>query len=125
MSQRRLIGTCPVCDGAFRVTQLTCEACGARLEGDFPLDRFARLTREQLEFVEVFVAHRGNIREVERVLGISYPTVRARLDGVIEALGHKAERRTRSQVDRKAVLESLSRGEISADEALKRIRGEA
>lgn len=124
MAKRRLIGTCPVCDGAFRVTRLSCEACGAQLEGEFPLDRFARLSDDQLQFVEVFLTSRGNIREVERVFGISYPTVRAKLDGILEALGHKAERPPKSDVNHKEVLEALDRGEITADEALRKIRGE-
>lgn len=124
MAKRRLIGTCPVCAGSFRVTRLTCESCGAQLEGDFPLDRFAKLSNDQLEFVEVFVTSRGNIREMERVLGVSYPTVRARLDEIIESLGHKVERPTKSDVNRKSVLESLSRGEITAEEAIKKFRGE-
>ena len=124
MTKRRLIGTCPVCHGAFRVTRLSCEACGAQLEGDFPLDRFARLSDDQLHFVEVFLTSRGNIREVERVLGISYPTVRAKLDGIIEALGYRTERPQRSNVNHKAVLELLDRGEITAEEALRRLKGE-
>ncbi len=124
MVKRRLIGTCPVCTGAFRVTRLSCESCGAQLEGEFPLDRFSKLSDDQLQFIEVFLTSRGNIREVERVLGISYPTVRAKLDGIVEALGYKTERPPRSDVNSKEVLEALDRGEITAEEALRRIRGE-
>lgn len=121
MAARRLVGHCPVCDNEFRVTKLTCRACGSSLEGDFELCKFCRLNPEQREFVEVFIASRGNIREVERVLGISYPTVRGRLDDVIRALGYRVQRSAES-VDRKAILEALDRGEISAEEALKKLR---
>lgn len=125
MATRRLVGQCPVCDNEFRVTRLTCHACGSSLEGDFELCKFCRLSPEQREFVEVFLASRGNIREVERALGISYPTVRSRLDDVIRALGYRVQRPAEAVADRKAILEALDRGEISAEEALKKLRGEA
>ncbi len=123
MSERRLVGVCPVCDGAFRVSRLTCESCGSHLEGSFPLNRFAKLSEAQQHFVEVFVTSRGNIKEVERLLGISYPTVRSRLDDVIQALGYPVQRVSDGGVDRKAILEALDRGEITSEEALRRLKG--
>ena len=87
--------------------------------------RFDRLTPEQQHFVEVFLLARGNIKEVERVLGISYPTVRNRLDAVLEAMGHKVERDGNEAAvsSRRAdVLARLDRGEISAAEAIKLLR---
>lgn len=120
LAARRLVGQCPVCDGEFHVTRLTCHSCGSSLEGDFELCKFCRLSPEQRQFIEVFIASRGNIREVERVLGISYPTVRGRLDDVIRALGYRVQRS--DAPDRKAILEALDRGEITAEEALKRLR---
>jgi len=123
MAARRLVGQCPVCGNEFRVAKLNCHACGSSLEGDFELCKFCQLSPEQREFVEVFIASRGNIREVERVLGISYPTVRSRLDDVIRALGYQVQRQA-DAVDRKAVLEALDRGDITAEQALKKLRGE-
>lgn len=123
MSERRLVGVCPVCDGQFRVSGLTCESCGSHLEGSFPLNRFAKLSEAQQHFVDVFITSRGNIKEVERLLGISYPTVRSRLDDVIQALGYPVQRGSGGGVDRKAVLEALDRGEISSEEALQRLKG--
>ena len=122
MRERRLLGRCPVCDEAFRVTRLTCEGCGASLEGNFPLNRFARLTAAQQEFVEVFIAARGNIKEVERTLGVSYPTVRSRLDEVIAALGYPVQRPAGGRAERKEILEALDRGEITAEEALAKLK---
>jgi hypothetical protein len=69
------------------VSQLKCPDCQIVIEGDFSLPALIRLTPAQLDFVEVFIKNRGVIREVERELGVSYPTVRARLDEVIETLG--------------------------------------
>lgn len=121
MATRRLVGQCPVCGNDFHVARLTCHSCGSALEGDFELCKFCRLSPEQRQFVEVFIASRGNIREVERVFGISYPTVRSRLDDVIRALGYRVQR-SADVPDRKAILEALDRGEITAEEALKRLR---
>jgi len=69
----------------------------------------------------VFIASRGNIKEVEKILGISYPTVRSRLDDIIQSLGYQVHRQ--SSAERRDVLEALDRGEITAEEAIKRLRG--
>lgn len=121
-------GRCPVCSDEMVVTRLRCHSCDTAIEGTFEIGKFARLSREQLEFVETFIKCRGNIKEVERELGISYPTVRGRLDSVIESLGYRVEsgaeeagtaaRNTR----RKEILDSLNRGEISSEEALRLLK---
>lgn len=81
------IATCPICSGELAVTRLHCRSCGTTLEGDFSVGRFARLTREQFALLESFLRSRGNLKEMERELGISYPTVRARVDALLRALG--------------------------------------
>src|SRR5918911_2380730 len=83
-------GRCPMCEAELMVTHLRCQQCGTGLEGVFHLTRFDRLSREQLRFIDVFLKNRGVIRDVERELNISYPTVRSRLDEVIRALGYDA-----------------------------------
>jgi len=121
--QRRTVGRCPVCGGQLAVRRLECESCETVIEGRFTQSRFDRLTPEQQEFVEVFLLARGNIKEVERVLGISYPTVRNRLDAVLEAMGHKVERDAGEVAGRRAeVLARLDRGEITVAEAIKLLR---
>ncbi len=82
-----VIATCPVCAEELAVTRLHCAACGTTLEGDFSVGRFGRLTREQLAVLESFLRARGNLRDMERELGISYPTVRSRVEAVVRALG--------------------------------------
>ena len=72
-----VIATCPVCSGELTITRLHCRACGTALEGEFGAGRFGRLDREQLSLLESFLRSRGNLKEMERELGISYPTVRA------------------------------------------------
>jgi hypothetical protein len=81
------IATCPICAGELAVTRLHCRSCGTSLEGDFNVGRFARLSREQFALLESFLRSKGNLKEMERELGISYPTVRARVDALLRALG--------------------------------------
>ena len=115
-------GLCPVCGEKFHVSKLTCHRCQTTLSGDFEPCRFCSLNAEQKAFLEVFVKSRGNIKEVERELGISYPTVRSRLENVLEAMGYRVEDNSpREDVAgrRREILEALSRGEISSDDAVK------
>lgn len=130
MMERQVLGKCPVCGNHLTVTSLRCHQCDTSVHGSFELCKMCRLTQEQQRFVEVFVASRGNIKEVERVLGVSYPTVRGRLDGVIEALGYPVQRSGEKeeaelgQEARRQVLEALDRGEIDANDAIKRLRNQ-
>jgi len=128
-----VISTCPVCSGELAVTRLHCRACGTTLEGDFSVGRFGRLSREQLALLESFLRSRGNLRDMERELGISYPTVRSRVEALVRALGFRetdgdattadgeaeAEQETLS---RQEVLERLARHEIGAEDAAVMIR---
>jgi hypothetical protein len=82
-----VIATCPVCSHELSITRLHCDHCATTLEGDFSVGRFGRLSREQLALLESFLRSRGNLREMERELGISYPTVRNRVEALVRALG--------------------------------------
>lgn len=119
-------GHCPVCSSELHVTHLACDTCGTGISGRFALDRFARLSNEQLYFVESFVKNRGIIKDVEVELGISYPTVRARLDEAIRALGFQTSgddglRPSQTREERRQILEELRGKTISADEAAARL----
>ena len=129
-----VISTCPVCAGELAVTRLHCRSCGTTLEGEFSVGRFGRLTREQLLLLESFLRSRGNLRDMERELGISYPTVRGRVEALVRALGF-GPRDGAEEPDedaptpnpdvaaaRQAILERLSKGEIGAEEAATAIR---
>jgi len=98
-----VIGRCPICSESLKVVRLECEGCGTRLEGNFTLGRFQSLTADQLEFLETFIRARGNFKDVERELGISYPTVRARLDAVIRALGFPSQAEPDRGAERPAI----------------------
>jgi hypothetical protein len=129
-----VISTCPVCSGELAVTRLHCRACGTTLEGDFSVGRFGRLSREQLALLESFLRSRGNLRDMERELGISYPTVRSRVDALVRALGFRetdgdatdadaeAGAEAESTLSRQDILERLARHEIGAEDAATMIR---
>ncbi len=118
--ERLMVSKCPICNSKMDVTKLHCKTCGTSLEGRFTPCKFCQSTKEQLEFTEVFLASRGNIKEVERFLEISYPTVRSRLDTVIAALGYKVE--YEEDTHRKDILKALNEGEISAEEAIRLLK---
>lgn len=82
-----VISTCPVCSQQLAVTRLHCAECGTTLEGRFSVGRFGRLDKDQLALLESFLRARGNLRDMERELGISYPTVRNRVESLVRALG--------------------------------------
>ena len=111
---------CPVTGEALTVTRLECEASGVAIEGRFTPNEFALLPDEQLEFLRIFVKVRGNLKEAERVLGLSYPTVRLRFDNLLRALGYEAA--PDGGEERAGILEQLEKGEISAEEATKRLQ---
>jgi hypothetical protein len=124
---RDVISTCPVCSSELAVTRLQCRGCGTAIEGDFSVGRFGRLNREQLALLESFLRARGNLKELERELKVSYPTVRARVDALVRSLGlaDGAEDLLDGEETatlRRDVLERLARHEISADEAAALIR---
>jgi len=116
-------GICPVCRDAMVVTRLQCPHCDTTLEGRFALDRFYQLTPEQLGFAELFLRCEGKLSWAAEELGVSYPTVRARLDDVIRALGYQvreetpAEEKQRRAERRQAILNDLAAGTITAEEA--------
>jgi len=118
--KRPMLSKCPVCHGKMNVTKLHCSTCNSSLEGNFETCKFCQLNVEQREFIEVFLATRGNIKEVERLLGISYPTVRNRLDNVIEALGYRVERDEDDR--RKEILKALDKGEITVEEGIRLLK---
>jgi hypothetical protein len=113
---------CPVCQSKLTVQELKCDHCSTTIRGNFETTRLASLNEEQLKFVETFIKLRGNIREMERELGISYPTVRNRLEQVIEALGFQVEKVTVDKGERQEVLNRLDRGEITSEEALRLLK---
>ena len=132
-----VIATCPVCTNELTITRLHCRSCGTALEGEFGVGRFGRLDREQMSLLESFLRSRGNLKEMERELGISYPTVRSRVDALVRALGFGDEptdfdtdeplastppTADTTSDDRRRILERLARREMSAEDAAEALR---
>ena len=117
---------CPVCGNKLSVTKLSCNKCSTTIEGDFHPCEFCSLPEEDLDFVKVFIKCRGSIKDVEKELGISYPTVRSKLDAVINSLGLEAKEpyieNEKIKAEKSEILNQLSRGELSPKEATERIK---
>ena len=118
-----LISECPVCSKQLKITKLQCTHCHTTIENEFELSNFASLNSEQLSFIETFLKCRGNIKEVEKDLGISYPTVRGKLDDIISSLGYSTAKKV-DKIDRKKIILMLEQGEITAEEAIGILNGE-
>jgi len=112
---------CPSCRAALTVTELCCEECGTKVQGRFGACPYCALGDDGRRFLDSFIRCRGVIKEIEADLGISYPTVKSRMQALLRALGFEAplpDRRARQR----EVLEALERGEIGPDEAQRRLQ---
>lgn len=124
MEQPKPVTQCPSCGGQLQVRELECPQCQVSVRGRFPRCEFCELPEEQLQFLRLFVSRRGNLREVEREMGLSYPTVRSRLDDLLRALGYAVtptpvvERQER----RRQVMDDLREGRIMPEDALRALR---
>jgi hypothetical protein len=109
---------CPVCGGQYEITRLTCQKCQSELGGHFTGCEFCELSNDDTLFILTFLKCRGSIKDVEKELGISYPTVRGRLDAVLERLGLKSSvSQGEIKEGRRQILSRLENGEITADQA--------
>ena len=115
MTTHRAPTHCPACAAPLYVTELGCEQCETRVSGSFAHCEFCALNDDQRELLRVFLSSRGNMKELERHLGVSYPTARNRLADLLAALGMAAE----APEPRLEVLESLARGEIDIEQAMR------
>jgi hypothetical protein len=115
-----LITRDPVSGEELIVTRLECPASGISIEGQFSFGWIGRLTREQLDFVELLVKYRGNVQKLAAEMNVAYNTARSRLDDIVEALGGPPEHDVRP--DRRVVLDRLAAKEISVEDAMKLLK---
>ena len=99
----------------MNITELKCSKCSTTVQGSFPLNKLISLSEEEREFLMTFLRSRGNIKEVQERMGISYPTVKNKLDKLLAALGLLNEINGLSQIE---IINSVHAGEISVEEAL-------
>ncbi len=108
---------CGECGRPMAVSSMVCSRCDLRLEGDFEVSALARLSVEDQAFVIAFVRHHGSIKKMEGLFGVSYPTVKNRLNAIARQLDETFNVPTPNEL----VLDQLARGEITVDEALERL----
>lgn len=106
---------CPFCGGKIQITELKCETCNAVVSGSFNLGSFS-ISDEHWEFIRLFIKVRGNLKKMGKILGLSYPTLRARLEEVREVLGFLP-----SEDEKDDVISELEMGLIDTNEALKKL----
>jgi len=119
----KLLSDCPVCGDKLKVVKLTCGTCGTSIESEFTFSRFEQLSSEQLRFAEIFIKSSGSIKDVEKELGISYPTVKSKLNDVIKALGYEVEEERANDI--KSIIDRLESGEITPDDAVKKLKSKS
>ena len=125
---KRQIANCPSCDRPLQVTELTCSACQLRLQGQFERGcKFCALEPEQRRLLDVFLSCRGVVREMEKALGLSYPTVRGRVNALLVALGYapsseEVETQEGRAARRREIVAQLAAGEMTAEEGAAALR---
>jgi hypothetical protein len=125
---KKLLTQDPVSGGDLYVSELASEDSGITIRGRFEIPRWSRLTEEQEQFLETFLRCRGMINSVEKELGISYPTVKSRLESLLASLDLSPVKEESAKKDKSAekkakILEQLEKGEISAEEAKAKLKG--
>jgi len=114
--------SCPVCGEQLHLTRLSCQGCGTELSGDFESCEFCALSASDRELLKLFLGSRGNLKAMERQLGVSYPTVRSRVDSVLVRLGVEAREPQPEPDSRLGLLQALARGEVDLAQAAARLR---
>jgi hypothetical protein len=121
LTMREALGPCPVCGGELTVTEYCCEDCGVSLKGQFKRCDICQLPKELLHFVRVFLKCEGNMKEVEKMLGLSYPTIKSRLSKINQYLSLQDFNRFMEGQDRLELLRRFKEGEVSLDDVLDKI----
>lgn len=114
---------CPVCGGGLVTTRLGCRNCGSELAGEFGHCDYCALDERESELLAVFLASRGNLREVEKHLGVSYPTARARFTSLLVKLGLAGDTGQAAAMTREQVLSEVASGALSPAEAAELLAG--
>ena len=109
---------CSYCGDAMKVTKVTCESCGLSHEGDFVTPRLYRLTPEDQRFIELFVLASGSLKQMAQLLGVSYPTVRGRLDRLIERIRDEQQR---DEIRKQQILQDIEDGRLPPKKGMRMI----
>lgn len=123
-----ILGACPVCGETLAVTRLHCRNCDTTIEGQFNVGAFDRLSPEHLAFAEAFIRNEGKLNRMEKELGLSYPTLRSRLNELKQAMGFEVEQEEPagpgvSDEERRQILDDLASGKLSSEDAVRMLQG--
>lgn len=118
----KLISDCPVCGDKLKAVKLACSTCGTNIESEFSFSKFEQLTPGQLNFAEIFIKCRGSIKEAEKELGISYPTVKAKLNDVVKALGYQITDEPEPNKEANSIIDSIEKGDLTPEEAIRKLK---
>lgn len=133
---QNMFDKCPACGGPLIITECRCSQCKMQIRGEFRPGRFLNLSDDQRTFIRVFLSARGNLSEVERILGVSYPTIRNKLDEINEILAHQDEDNGRirpkdndipavhplpAEESRKQILQEVAEGKLSPTAAVEKL----
>jgi hypothetical protein len=110
---------CPYCAGDFVIKEVECQGCKTLIKSKFRMNRFHMFKAEDLYFIEIFLKNEGNIKLMEKDLGVSYPTVKSRLKNIIRTLGYMSK--SSDSENRVKILKALSDGEIDVKEAIQNL----
>lgn len=119
---KKIVSKCPVCDNPLEIVELKCPSCGTTIHGNFTFDKFMLLDEDSMNFLIEFLKSRGNIKELQSRLDISYPTAKQKLETLLKKLGFSEEEKKR--MSRVEVLEKLENGEITTEEAIELLGGD-
>jgi hypothetical protein len=120
---RKVLEKCPSCGGELEITRLNCTTCETVITARYQPCRFCKLSPEHLDFLTAFIKSRGNVKEMERELGISYWVIRNKLNDLVKALGFEVEtvQEDDARERRRDILDQVARGELSASDAAERL----
>ncbi len=121
----KLFEQCPACGESIVITEIRCGACHLKMQGEFKPGLFSSLSADQLTFVRTFLRVRGNLSEMEKALGVSYPTIRNKLDEINQTLQAAENTPAPAPTDdnpRTAILNRLAAGELDAAQALEQLK---
>jgi len=110
---------CPYCNEPMAVTRMSCQGCRTSVDASFPSPRLMNLPSEHQRFIEIFILAGGNLKQMAEQAGVSYPTVRSRLDKVIDALRQEIARTGKVHG---SILDAVGEGQAASDEAAKIIK---
>lgn len=128
----RLPSRCPSCGASLKITELTCDKCKTVVKGVYPLNKFLTLNPQEEQFLLIFLLSKGNLKEVQERLNISYPTAKNRLEELLSALGLVEVKKEVKETDEdfieekisklEEILEKIEKGEITGEEAIEKIK---